>query len=99
MKWDLDRAVISLEKWAKISGLTAFTKRFVSAQVLQEFGLTKLGEEGMLPIWELSLLTEDGQRYFFGRSAHEAYLRARKALRPKTRRRVDRPARRVSEEP
>lgn len=99
MKWDPDKAVALLEKWTGVSGLTTFTKRYVPAALLLEFGLMKPGEEGMVPIWELSHIN-DKQRYFFGRTMREAFLMARRELRPKhvRKRKVDRPARPAVEE-
>lgn len=87
MKWDIDKCLAELEKLtgSRVPG-TSFTRAIVTPGILQKEGLKLTKEEAQRDSFNVWCLALGGhwapKNFFYGRSLREAYLQARKALKP-----------------
>ncbi len=85
MRWNLDRSLARLEAlWPKEEPGTALSRVSMALGTMKERGLSVTSEDearGFGPVWMLVVGPLRGAKTcFWGRTAFEAYTKARKAL-------------------
>jgi hypothetical protein len=98
MKWNVDKALTELAKWASDRDtLAGISQVYVDASRATEVGVHPTPPEtqrGVCFVWKVYLLAGMNIHSFYGRTIQEAYHKARRMLRPpvgkSTKKKVDR---------